>query len=186
MEIAESIKNLACKPKNGIHDVSVSTIILRTDDRKLDEKGMKVKLHLKELSKEKNICLIDSSSKIKAQNLNKDKLHLAKYGSRISNNSFVNEVSKVLHWQVNRGNSNANVEEWNFKDDITAKKYDGCNTSLKTMRSDNANKLIFADLNINSIRNKFEFLATQVKGKIHVLMILETKTDESFQKGNVL
>ena len=186
MEIAKSIINLACRLKNEIHDVSVSTIILRTDDKKLNEKGMEVNLHLKELSKEKNIFLIDNSRKIKAQHLNKGKLHLTKYGSRILSNNFVNEISKVLHWQIDRGNSNANVEECNFKDDLTAKKYDECNITLKTIRSDNANKLIFAHLNINSIRNKFEFLATQVKGKIDILMIAETKIDESFPKGNFL
>ena len=42
--------------------------------------------------------------------------------------------------------------------------------------------LIFAHLNINSIRNRFEFLATQVRGKIDILMISETKIDESFPK----
>ena len=61
-------------------------------------------------------------------------------------------------------NSNANVEEWDFKDDHTIKKYDECNITLKTIRSDNVNRLIFARLSINSIINKFEFLATQVKG----------------------
>ena len=155
MEIAKSIINLACRLKNEIHDVSVSTIILRTDNKKLNEKGMEVNLHLKELSKEKNIFLIDNSRKIKAQHLNKGKLHLTKYGSRILSNNFVNEISKVLHWQIDRGNSNANVEECNFKDDLTAKKYNECNITLKTIRSDNTNKLIFAHLNINSIRNKF-------------------------------
>ena len=54
-------------------------------------------LHLKELSKEKNIFSIDNSRKIKAQHLNKGKLHLTKYGSRILSNNFVNEISKVLH-----------------------------------------------------------------------------------------
>ena len=39
---------------------------------------------------------------------------------------------------------------------------------------------------MNSIRNKFEFLAMQVKGKIDILMISETKIDESFPKGNFL
>ena len=56
----------------------------------MNEKGMEVNLHLKELSKEKNISLIDSSRKIKAQHLNKDKLHLTKYSSRILSNNFVN------------------------------------------------------------------------------------------------
>ena len=55
MEIAESIINLASRLKNGMHDVSVSTIILWTDDKKLNEKGMEINFHLKELSKEKNI-----------------------------------------------------------------------------------------------------------------------------------
>ena len=179
MEIAKSIINLECSLKNEIHGVSVSTIILRTDDKKLKEKRMELNLHLK-ASKEISISLIDNSRKIKVQHLNKGKFDLTKYGSRILSNNFVNvnKLSKVL--------PNANVKECNFKDDLTAKKYDECNITLKTIRSDNANKLIFAHLNINSIRNKFEFLATQVKGKIDVLMISETKIDESFPKGNFL
>ena len=52
------------------------------------------------------------------------------------------------------------------------------------MRSDNVNKLVFAHLNMNSIRNKLEFLATQVKSKIDILMILETKIDENCPKEN--
>ena len=35
-------------------------------------------------------------------------------------------------------------------------------------------------MNINSIRSKFDFLAHQVKGNIDILMISETKLDESF------
>ena len=58
---------------------------------------MEVHLHLKELSKEKNIFLIDNSKKIKAQHLNKGKLHLTKYSSRVLSNNFVNEISKVLY-----------------------------------------------------------------------------------------
>ena len=97
MEIAKSIINLASQLKNEIHDVSVSTFILRTDDKKLNEKGMEVNLHLKELSKKTNIFLIGNSRKIKAQHLNKGKLHLTKYGSRVLSNNFVNEISKVHH-----------------------------------------------------------------------------------------
>ena len=40
MEIAESTRNLACRLKSKIHDVGVSTIILKTDAKKLNEKGM--------------------------------------------------------------------------------------------------------------------------------------------------
>ena len=80
-------------------------------------------------------------------------------------NDFVTEISKVLHGQIYRGNSNANVEECNFKDDLIAKKYDECNITLKTIRSDNVNKIIFNHLNVNSIRNKFEFLASNLKAE---------------------
>ena len=48
------------------------------------------------------------------------------------------------------------------------------------------NKVIFADLNINSIRNKFEELISQVKGTVNVLMISETKIDDSFPIANFL
>ena len=48
------------------------------------------------------------------------------------------------------------------------------------------NKVIFAHLNINSIRNKFEELISQVKGTVDVLMIPETKIDDSFPITNFL
>ena len=48
------------------------------------------------------------------------------------------------------------------------------------------NKIIVDQLNINSIRNKFDFLATQVKGSIDILMIQESKFDESFPAGRFL
>ena len=54
------------------------------------------------------------------------------------------------------------------------------------MRDDNLNKLIFAHLNINSIRNKFEELISQVKGTVDVLMISETKIDDSFHIASFL
>ena len=54
-----------------MYDVSFSTIILRTDDKKLNKMGMEVNLHLKELSKEKDRFLIDNSRKIKFNILTK-------------------------------------------------------------------------------------------------------------------
>ena len=46
--------------------------------------------------------------------------------------------------------------------------------------------MILGHLNINSIRNKFDFLAHQVQGNIDILMISETKLDESFPPGQLL
>ena len=50
-----------------------------------------------------------------------------------------------------------------------------CNSTLKTIRDDNLNKLIFAHININSIRKRFEELISQVKGTTDALMILKQK-----------
>lgn len=54
---------------------------------------------------------------------------------------------------------------------------------MKIICSDNTNKLIFAQLNMNS---KFEIPAEQVKGKIDIFMVLETEVDESFPQENFL
>ena len=60
------------------------------------------------------------------------------------------------------------------------------NNTWKSLCKDNLNKLIFAHLNINSIRNKFELLSQQIKGNVDGLMISETKIDDSFLFGQFL
>ena len=64
LQIAQSIINLACQLKDKIDDVCVWAIVLRTNDKILNEKGIEVNLHLKNLRKEKNNFLIDNSKKI--------------------------------------------------------------------------------------------------------------------------
>ena len=54
------------------------------------------------------------------------------------------------------------------------------NMDLKALRLKNVNKLIIANLNINSLTNKFEFQISLIKDNIDVLMISETKLDQSF------
>ena len=54
------------------------------------------------------------------------------------------------------------------------------NADLKSLRIRNLNKLVVGHLNIESIRNKFGFLAHQVKENIDILMISEIKLDERF------
>ena len=46
--------------------------------------------------------------------------------------------------------------------------------------------MIFAHLIIDSIRNKFELRSEQIKGNVDVLMISETKVDDSFPVGKFL
>ena len=55
---------------------------------------------------------------------------------------------------------------------------------MKALRSDNSNKLIFVHININSIINKFDFLTSKVNGNIDILIVSETKINNSFPVGN--
>ena len=56
--------------------------------------------------------------------------------------------------------------------------------ALKDIRISNMNKLIFG--HIDSLRNKFDLLSEQVKGFIDILMVSETKLDDSFAEGQFL
>ena len=53
------------------------------------------------------------------------------------------------------------------------------NTALKTIRLKNRNGLLIAYLNINSIRNKIEFLRPIIS-ETDILVIAETKIDDTF------
>ena len=51
---------------------------------------------------------------------------------------------------------------------------------MENIRRKNINRLIFAQLNINSLRNKFESLQHIINKNVDVLLISETKIDSSF------
>ena len=51
---------------------------------------------------------------------------------------------------------------------------------LNNIKLENANRLVIAHLNINSLRNKFEALKYIIKGNVDILVISETKLDDTF------
>ena len=51
---------------------------------------------------------------------------------------------------------------------------------LFNMREKHSNKIIMAHININSLRNKFDMLTNSVTEYIDILMISETKLDNTF------
>ena len=51
---------------------------------------------------------------------------------------------------------------------------------LNNVRQKNSSRLIVAQLNINSLRNKFHFFSQMVKDNVDILLISETKIDSSF------
>ena len=180
--IAESIVDLAMSLKTESNNVSVSNIILRTDNSLLNQKGCEANSHLKDLCEERNLYLIDNTKKFRPHHLNKGKLHLNRKGSKLLNDTFIRQLSHVLNCQEN-DISNVSLKECRSHVSNVTQAND-CISVLKALRSDNSNKLIFAHLNINSMRNKFGSFSTQVKGNIDALMVSETKIDDSFPVGN--
>ena len=54
---------------------------------------------------------------------------------------------------------------------------------LENLRWKNKNRPIIAQLNINSLRNKFGFSSSQITKYIDILLLSETKLDDSFPTG---
>ena len=50
-------------------------------------------------------------------------------------------------------------------------------SNLHRVRIENPSRIIFGQININSIRNKFDLLMNIIKNEIDILMISETKID---------
>ena len=79
-------------------------------------------------------------------------------------------LSSVLSNSVSKSKSGCS-NEINFTD---------AKVGLQGMKSKSPDKLIVGHLNINSIRNKFDALSLIVKNNVDILMISETKLDDSF------
>ena len=92
---------------------------------------------------------------------------------------FIESVSNIIYWQsILHNPGNCLIVEYNanlsFKD------------KLSILRKCNINKIIVAHLNINSLGNKFDSLIDQITGNIDILMVSETKLDESFPIGQFI
>ena len=49
---------------------------------------------------------------------------------------------------------------------------------LKCQRTLNLHRILIAQININSVRNKFEYPVNRVRGNVDIIMISETKTND--------
>ena len=66
-------------------------------------------------------------------------------------------------------------------EEISMDKDNNAFDTIKEYRMKNVNKVILANLNINSIPNKFSSLKELVSNNIDVLVIQETKLDETLK-----
>ena len=98
---AELIVDLAMFLKTESSHVSVSNIVLRTENPLLNDIVSEVNLHLKDLCEERNLYLIDNTKSFRSHHLNKGKHHLNRKGSKLLNDTFIRKMSHVPNWQEN-------------------------------------------------------------------------------------
>ena len=184
--------------KNLFHDnrkVTISCIIPRNDE--WNNKAELVNNHLKEMCKSANIDFIDNSKNFDPKkHLNNSKLHLIDRGSYNLSNIFVNYISSIYKW-YDTNKPFVNISS----NDITSNISDVCTESvsktapptrnpnleseylgkkLKFLLTSKLHRIIIAQINTNSIRNKFKALVNGVRGNVDILMISETNIDDSF------
>ena len=94
---AKSCCDLATTLKGNSRDVSISNIIVRTDNSNLNEKRCEVNAHLTEMFKEIKLNLINHSKRINPNHLNQGKLHLDQKGPKVLGNAFLKEISNVFN-----------------------------------------------------------------------------------------
>ena len=146
------------------------------------------------MCKERNISfflhdeIIDPS-----KHLNERKLHLNSNGIKIFAENF-SKFLVMLNWrQQQKTNLNASISPDLHKKSHSCKTPSKGSTQsaqtgdpkeiLENLRLKNVNRLICVQLDINSIRNKFDSLVNILNNNTDILMISETKLDLSFPSG---
>ena len=192
-----------CKESN-VSDVFISSLIC-TAQKRLNDKVIAASNVLKRVCKLNGLGFFDNSN-ICSENLFEDGLHLNDDGKVILTNNFIYVLNRFIlsHRKTYNGTSkndfrlkahfhNDNDESSNISNSSEVKQsYPSIcddmvgNPDLRAIRKKNLNKLIIAQLNVNSLKNKLEFLKEQIQDNIDILMISETKIDASFPVGQFL
>ena len=94
------------------------------------------------------------------------------HGSTFFLNAWVNHTSEVCLPGVSTLTASLST---NVDDNASS-----VATTLSDLRVKNLNKIIIAQLNINSLRNKFDFLVDSLNNYIDTLLIVEIKLNDSF------
>ena len=94
------------------------------------------------------------------------------------NQGFLNNVFELNNDDMHIENNNT-LNTIN-KTKTTMNENSGDLEALNLINIRNKNRLILAHLNINSLRNKFDALKLLIKDKIDILVVTESKLDETF------
>ena len=118
------------------------------------------------------------------EHLGINKLNLNKKGNSLLANNSLKYLRSTFWDDIESNCFEVNVHECESKLDIPDRLSDVVSErSLKSIRTKNPNRIVLAHLNINSLRNKFDLLIDQISGNAHVMVISETKLDNSFPES---
>ena len=176
-------KKIVNKTKKKLPRTAIffSNIIIQKDSKNLEKSRPDSKSRLKKICNQENIGLIDN------EDLNENHLDIKKLHLNMKNNTlFAKNLLNFIE-----GNWNFKSERDNFKEENSASHdstvlQSDVKESLKNICISNINKLIFGHLNVNSLRNKFDFVSVQIKSSIDIFMVSETKLHDSFLEGQFL
>ena len=155
-----------------------------------------------QLCRDCNIPFIDHSENINPhKHFNRNKLNFNITGNKI----FVDNIKRFLikyYWHVGKGSNISDLlnscsvltestenESINSDPNCVIRKNDSSAesvASLKKLRVENPNRLVFGHLHINSIRNKFEIFKNIIQGKLDILLVSEKKIDITFPSGQFI
>ena len=120
--------------------------------------------------------------------MNCSKLHLNKRGTNLLSDKFAESIPNslqrhlILYSPTNRNNCN----EVCAKSKVRDKSNMNFIGNLKVLQRRNINRFVIGQINIISLIKKIDSLTEQIYGIADVLMILETKLDDSFPAGKFL
>ena len=163
--------------------VAFSSIVTRKDKKDISKTVQDTNSRLKIYCTQKNIDFIQNSN-IMEEHLGVKKLHLNKKGNSLLANNFLKYLRSTFWDDIDSNCFEVNVHECESKLDIPDRLSDVVSErSLKVIRKKNPNRIVLAHLNINSLRNKFDILIDQITGNVDVMVISDTKLDDSFPES---
>ena len=164
------VKKLFEKAKIISSDTKIvfSNIIYRKNRRNTDKQRIDTNARLTNFCNQKNIPLIDNGN-VKEEHLGVKKLYLNTRGNCLFAKNLFGFIEQNL-------NSSCKRDVSIYAENVSNVSHSHAQQVLKDIRKSNVNKLIFGQLNINSLRNNFDMVSELIKGFANIFMISETNS----------
>ena len=143
--------------------IAFSSIVLQKERQNINESRTDFNAKLWNFCKQNNIGFIDNGNN-KENRLGILKLHLNRKGNSILAKNALNSLEN--YWTDVE--SDLFLREFIFNNSKT-ESIKNVLCTISVIRQNNLNRLIFDHININSIRNKFDMPASQVKSNANVI-----------------